>query len=77
MIQTHYYNIRKKVYTLVNQTDRPRTVYIEHPRDEDGNWELTEGSAAPVTKKTANHYRAPTLRFTVHGSLFPVPGLRP
>jgi hypothetical protein len=56
VVQAHYYNIRRKVYTLVNQTDRPRTVYLEHPRDEDDDWELTEGTAAPVTK-TANHYR--------------------
>ena len=56
VVQTHHYNIRRKVYTLVNQTDRARTVYIEHPRDEDDEWELTEGTAAPFTK-TANHYR--------------------
>jgi hypothetical protein len=56
VVQTHYYNIRRKVYTLVNQTDRPRTVYIEHPREEDDEWELTEDTAAPATK-TASHYR--------------------
>jgi hypothetical protein len=56
VVQAHYYNIRRKVYTLVNQTDRPRTVYLEHPRDEDDNWELTADTNAPVTK-TANHYR--------------------
>jgi hypothetical protein len=63
VLQTFFYNIRRKVYTLVNQTDRPRTVYLEHPRDdEDDKWELTEGTGAPgapVTPvtKTANHYR--------------------
>jgi hypothetical protein len=56
VLQTFFYNIRRKVYTLVNQTDRPRTVYLEHPRDEDDEWELTEGTSAPVTN-TANHYR--------------------
>jgi hypothetical protein len=56
VLQTFFYNIRRKIYTLVNQTDRPRTVYLEHPRDEDDKWELTEGTSAPVTK-TANHYR--------------------
>ncbi len=41
VIETHYYHTRKKIYTLVNQTDRPRIVYVEHPRDTDENWELT------------------------------------
>jgi hypothetical protein len=62
VLQTFFYNIRRKVYTLVNQTDRPRTVYLEHPRDEDDEWELTEGTSAPATPVTpvtltANHYR--------------------
>ena len=56
VLQTFFYNIRRKVYTLVNQTDRPRTVYLEHPRDEDDEWELTEGTSAPATR-TANYYR--------------------
>jgi hypothetical protein len=59
VLQTFFYNIRSKVYTLVNQTDRPRTVYLEHPRDEDDEWELTEGTSAPVTPvtTTAKYYR--------------------
>ncbi|HUS09395.1 MAG TPA: carboxypeptidase regulatory-like domain-containing protein, partial [Pyrinomonadaceae bacterium] len=59
VLQTFFYNTRRKVYTLVNQTDRPRTVYLEHPRDEDDEWELTEGTSAPVTPvtTTANYYR--------------------
>ena len=32
VLQTHFYNLRRKVYTLINQTDRDRIVYIEHPR---------------------------------------------
>ncbi len=71
VVQAHYYNIRKKVYTLVNQTDRPRTVYLEHPRDEDENWELTADTNTPVTK-TANHYRF-RVTLTAHQTLnFPV-----
>lgn len=71
VVQTYYYNIRRKVYTLVNQTDRPRIVYIEHPRDEDDEWDLTEGTAAPVTK-TANHYRF-RVELAAHQTLeFPV-----
>lgn len=46
VVEAHYYDIRKRVYTLVNQTDRPRVVYLEHPRDEDDDWELTEQTAS-------------------------------
>jgi hypothetical protein len=56
VLQTHFYNMRRKVYTLINQTDRERIVYVEHPRSEDNEWELTEGTPAPA-EKTANHYR--------------------
>ncbi|HBB87275.1 MAG TPA: hypothetical protein DC047_06640 [Blastocatellia bacterium] len=56
VLQTHFYNLRRKVYTLINQTDRDRIVYVEHPRSEDNEWELTEGTPAPA-EKTANHYR--------------------
>jgi hypothetical protein len=48
VVEAHYYDIRKKVYTIVNQTARARVLYIEHPRDEDEDWELTEQTAALV-----------------------------
>jgi hypothetical protein len=51
VIETHYYDIRKKIYTLVNQTDRPRIVYLEHPRDAAEGWELT--AETPGFVKTA------------------------
>ena len=41
VVQAYYYHTRKNIYTLVNQTDRPRVVYVEHPKDEDDDWELT------------------------------------
>jgi hypothetical protein len=56
VLQTHFYNLRRKVYMLINQTERDRIVYVEHPRSEDNDWELTEGTPAPADK-TANHYR--------------------
>jgi archaellum component FlaC len=56
VVQAHYYNTRKKVYTLVNQTDHPRAVYLEHPIDSDDDWVLTDDTAKPVVR-TANHYR--------------------
>jgi hypothetical protein len=37
---TYYYNIRRKIYTLVNQTDQARVVYIEHPIGTDPGWQL-------------------------------------
>jgi hypothetical protein len=64
----YYYNLRKKIYTVVNQTDRPRTVVIEHPIS---TWALTEDTPKP-TLRTAKHYR---FRLTVgpHEKLeFPV-----
>jgi Carboxypeptidase regulatory-like domain len=71
VFQTHYYNVRQKVYTLVNQTDRPRIVYLEHPRDEDDDWELTAGTTAPITR-TANYYRF-RIELAAHQTLeFPI-----
>ena len=64
----YYYNLRKKIYTIVNQTDRPRTIVIEHPIS---TWALTEDTPKP-TLRTGKHYR---FRLTVgpHEKLeFPV-----
>jgi hypothetical protein len=56
VVQAFYYNTRKNIYTLVNQTDHPRVVYVEHPKDADDDWELSEDTAKPVVT-TAKHYR--------------------
>jgi archaellum component FlaC len=56
VVEAHYYNLHKKIYTLVNQTEHPRAVYLEHPIDEDDNWQLTDDTPKPVVK-TAKHYR--------------------
>jgi hypothetical protein len=51
---THHHRL-KKVYTLKNQTERARTVYVEHPVRQ--GWELdTKISPAPEGK-TQNFYR--------------------
>lgn len=55
-IHAHYYNTRRKIYTVVNQTDRERVLYIEHPRDQDEGWELNGDTAKPL-ETTANRYR--------------------
>ncbi len=54
VIRAHYYEMRKKVYTFVNQTDRARTIYLEHPID--GDWELGDETVKPETT-TGRHYR--------------------
>lgn len=54
VFQAHYFRQDAKTYTLSNQTDRVKTVYIEHPlRD---RWGLAENSAKPETV-TDRYYR--------------------
>jgi len=53
---TYYFNIRKKTYTIVNQTDQPRTVYLEHPISQSDYWTLSDETPKPADK-TATHYR--------------------
>ncbi|HEX8189736.1 MAG TPA: carboxypeptidase regulatory-like domain-containing protein [Pyrinomonadaceae bacterium] len=51
---THHHR-QKKVYTLRNQTPRPRTVYVEHPvRD---HWELDNKLTPPPDGKSQRFYR--------------------
>src|SRR5260370_18501337 len=71
VVQAHYYNTRKKVYTLVNQTDHPRAVYLEHPIDSDDDWVLTDDTAKPVVRP-ANHYRFRFMLDQHHKVDFPV-----
>lgn len=56
VVQAHYYEMRKKIYTLVNQTEHPRILYLEHPIDEDDDWELADTMVKP-TVRTARFYR--------------------
>jgi hypothetical protein len=44
---THHHRV-KKVYTLRNQTERARTVYVEHPVRQ--GWELDDSTPAPEGK---------------------------
>jgi hypothetical protein len=54
VLQAHYYQTDKKVYTITNQTDRPRVVYVEHPvRDK---WALSDKTQKPA-ETTATLYR--------------------
>ena len=76
VVEAHYYDVRKKVYTLVNQTDRPRIVYLEHPRDQDEAWELTADTApfiqADGTAPTASSITAQTMTMTANHYRFRV-----
>lgn len=54
VIQAHYYNTEQKTYTVTNQTDQPRVVYVEHPRRD--KWKLSNDAATPE-ETTENYYR--------------------
>lgn len=52
--QAHYYEAEQKNYTITNQTDKPRVVYVEHPLRE--GWRLADETPKPV-EKTQSAYR--------------------
>ncbi len=54
VFEAHYYKTEKKTYTIINQTDKKRTVYVEHPIHD--GWSLSDDTQKPVSKST-NHYR--------------------
>jgi hypothetical protein len=54
VFQAHYYRVRQKTYTLTNQTERPRVVFVEHPAQD--RWALSDDAAKPF-EKTAGYYR--------------------
>jgi hypothetical protein len=45
VLQVHYFSTEEKVYTLTNQTAKPKTVYIEYPIRY--GWELSDNSPKP------------------------------
>lgn len=50
-----YYSREKKLYTLTNQTDKARTVYVEHPvRD---GWQLDDKETPKPEGKSQSFYR--------------------
>ena len=52
--QVHYFRTDKKTYTLQNQTDRPRVVYVEHPIRQ--GYDLTDDTPKPDIT-TQRYYR--------------------
>jgi hypothetical protein len=53
VFQAHYYQTEKKTYSITNQTDKPRIVYLQHPVRE--GWALSDDTAKP-TGKTPSSY---------------------
>lgn len=54
VFQAHYRQLDKKIYTIANQTERPRVLYIEHPVRQ--GWELSKDTPKPEGK-SARYYR--------------------
>ncbi len=54
-LYANYHNRQKKVYTLANQTDKARTVYVEHPVRQ--GWELDDRETPRPEGKSASFYR--------------------
>lgn len=52
--QVHYFRQERKTYTLQNQTDKPRVVYIEYPVRQ--GWELSADTPKPDVT-TQRYYR--------------------
>lgn len=54
VFEAHYYQTTEKTYTVTNQTEKPRVVYIEHPVRQD--WTLSDKTQKPDLR-TARYYR--------------------
>jgi len=54
VFQAHYYQTTQKTYTLTNQTDKSRVIYVEHPVQQD--WILSDDTQKP-DGKSARYYR--------------------
>ncbi|HEY8461549.1 MAG TPA: hypothetical protein VIM99_14265 [Blastocatellia bacterium] len=54
VFEAHYHQTQKKTYTIINQTDKPRVIYVEHPYRE--GWKLSEDAPKPASR-TINFYR--------------------
>ncbi|HYE71864.1 MAG TPA: hypothetical protein VEF04_00980, partial [Blastocatellia bacterium] len=54
VFETHFFQTEAKTYSIINQTDHKRTVYIEHPTRD--NWRLSDDTPKPVSRSTT-HYR--------------------
>jgi hypothetical protein len=55
VFQAHYHRQDKKTYTLANQTDHTRVVYVEHPVRP--GWELDDKETPKPEGRSARYYR--------------------
>jgi hypothetical protein len=55
VFQAHYHRQDKKTYSLANQTDHPRVVYVEHPVRP--GWELDDKETPKPEGRSARYYR--------------------
>jgi hypothetical protein len=54
VFEAHYHQTQKKTYTIINQTDKKRIIYVEHPYRE--GWKLSDDTQKPASQ-TINFYR--------------------
>jgi hypothetical protein len=54
VFEAHYHQTQKKTYTIINQTDKQRIVYVEHPYRE--GWKLSDDTQK-LASQTVNFYR--------------------
>jgi hypothetical protein len=54
VFEAHYYQTQKKNYTIINQTDKQRVIYVEHPYRE--GWKLSDDTRKPASR-TISYYR--------------------
>ena len=54
VFQVHFFNAERKTYNITNQTDRPKTLFIEHPVRE--KWLLSDETEKPF-EATQSYYR--------------------
>jgi hypothetical protein len=54
VFEAHYHQTQKKTYTIINQTDKQRVVYVEHPIRQ--GWKLSDDTQKP-SSQTINFYR--------------------
>lgn len=54
VFQAYYYETSAKTYTLTNQTDKPRVVFVQHPMRQ--GWKLADDVLKPESH-TTNSYR--------------------
>jgi hypothetical protein len=54
-LRVHYRQSKATVYTLSNITDRPKTIYVEHPYNKNSKWQLVK--TAKPAETTEQYYR--------------------